>query len=287
MKYTQSLTIALVVSVSVALLEFVGGSILGSVALRADAFHVVTDVFAISLSIGALWASSRPPQGELTYGYHRFEVLASLVGGVSLFGIALYVVYEAYSKFFSAQQFNVNGTIVLGLLAAGLNVFSSSLINPTLGQQVDLNLASTRYHMFADGLSSLSVVLGATLVHFTGIKIIDPIVAIIIAGVITLNAFSIIRQSGSIILEKSPIENLEMFRKDLARIVGINDVHDLHVWRICSHITVASMHVRVDPGLRDTNSVRSRLEDVIRAYGIQHLTVQIEDAGCTQTHGHQ
>lgn len=287
MKDTQSLTIALVVSVSVALLEFVGGSIFGSVALRADAFHVVTDIFAISLSIGSLWASSRPPQGELTYGYHRFEVIASLVGGISLFGIALYVVYEAYSKFLSPQQFNVNGTIVLGLLAVGLNVFASSLINPTRGQQVDLNLASTRYHMFADGLSSLSVVLGATLVHFTGIEIIDPMVAILIAGVITLNAFSITRQVGAIILEKSPIENLEMFRKDLTHIIGINDIHDLHVWRICSHITVASMHVCVDPRLRDANYVRDKIEAVIKAYGIQHSTVQIEDTGCTQTHEHK
>ena len=116
----------------------------------------MTDVVAVLLSIGAPLASSKLPKGELTYGYHRFEVLASLLSSVSLSGVALYIVYETYSKLFSPQNFNVSSTIILGLIALTLNLFAFPLINPRSGKQLDLNLASTRYHMLVDGLSSVS-----------------------------------------------------------------------------------------------------------------------------------
>jgi cobalt-zinc-cadmium efflux system protein len=276
----------------VLIVEFLGGIVFSSTALIADALHIVTDILAVSFSLIALKLSARPPSGSSTYGYHRVEVLASLVNGLSLFAIVALITYQAYLRILNPQPIGVVGTVVFASAALGLNLVSSRILESAqLGiprSERDLNLSSAKLHVLGDALASLAVIVGAAAVYLTHINIIDPIVAVFIALIVLRSAVSITRQGGAIILERSPIKNMEDLETNLLRVNGVTDVHDLHAWKICSHVTVASLHACVDPSAREKQGeIRRELEVKLNELGAQHVTIQLEEACCAQSHGHK
>jgi cobalt-zinc-cadmium efflux system protein len=288
----QALITALFLSLAILVIELTGGLVFHSAALVADALHIVTDILAVTFSLVALTISSRPPTGSLTYGYHRYEVVAGLVNGLSLFGVAGVIIYEAYLRFLHPQPPEVLGTILFAAIAVGLNVLSSRTLQNAQAEvkdshNEDLNIHSARIHVFGDALASLAVIVGASLVGLTGLSYFDPLVAVLIGLVVIRSALGIARQGGAIILERSPFGDMPYLQERLSDVTGVADVHDLHVWRICSHITVASMHACLNAeGLSQPTAVRSNLVQEMDKLGIEHVTIQLEEVCCTPRHAH-
>jgi cobalt-zinc-cadmium efflux system protein len=286
----RALLVALGLSIAILVLELTGGLVFRSTALTADALHIVTDILAVAFSLFALTISSRPPTSSLTYGYHRYEVIASLVNGISLLGIAAIIMYEAYIRIIAPQPINVLGTVVFASVAMGLNILASKTIQNAqadIRAGNDLNISSTKVHLFGDALASGAVIAGALAVSLTGLSYLDPLVAVFIGLIVVRSAVNIARQGGAIILERSPIKDMHDLQQKLGGVAGVADVHDLHIWRICSHITVASMHACVDEASwNESPAVRSRLEGEMGKLGMQHVTIQLEEVCCTPQHAH-
>jgi cobalt-zinc-cadmium efflux system protein len=286
----RALFVAFFLSCAILVLELAGGVVFHSAALTADALHVVTDILAVAFSLTALTISARPPTGTLTYGYHRFEVVASLANGISLMGIAVVIMYEAYLRFVAPQPIGLLGTVVFAAAALGLNLLASRVLQSAQVETPtgeDLNVSSARLHMFGDALASIAVILGAVAVFLTGKAYLDPLVAAFIGVLVIRSAMTITWQGGAIILERSPFKDMDEMQRQLGSVVGVSDVHDLHIWRICSHITVASVHACLDPASRfDPSAVRARLETKMSGLGMQHVTIQLEDVCCTPRHEH-
>ena len=289
MNARKALSTALILSIAILVIELTGGVLFQSTALVADALHIITDILAISFSFVALTISSRQPTGSLTYGYHRIEVLASLVNGLSLIGIVGVITYQARVRLLNPQPIVVLGTVTFGAVALILNIMSSRILRSAQSDfsSRDLNVSSAEAHVFGDALASLAVIVGAVAVFFTGQHIIDPIAAVFIGLIVLRSAVSITREGGAIILDRSPIKNMQDLQQKLGGVSGVADVHDLHVWRICSHITVASMHACLDLLGKDKQvEVRKGLESELNELGMQHVTIQLEDVCCVPSHTH-
>lgn len=291
MNVKMALFAALSFSMAILVIELIGGIVFRSTALVADALHIVTDILAILFSFIALLISSRPPTGTSTYGYHRIEVVASLVNGLSLIGIVVVIMYTAFTRLLHPETIDVVGTVAFGGIALVLNIISSRILINALSEfpdHKDLNVASAECHIFGDALASLAVIVGAIAVFLTGQHFIDPLVAIFIGLIVLRSAVQITRQGGAIILERSPIKNMQELEKRLREVRGISDVHNLHAWRICSHITVASMHACLDQrGKERSMEVRKELEQKLSESGVQHVTIQLEDVCCVPSHSHK
>ena len=287
----KALAVALILSIAILAIELAGGILFRSTALVADALHIVTDILAISFSLFALAISSRPPSGSSTYGYHRIEVMASLVNGLSLIGIVVAIMFTAYGRLLSPQAINIAGTITFAAVALALNVLSSRILGKAqleLRNHDDLNVSSAKSHIFGDALASLAVIVGALAVFATGQRFIDPLVAIFIGIIVLWSAIKITTQGGAIMLERSPIKNMQALQQKLLGVSGVSDVHDLHAWRICSHVTVASMHACLtSSGKEKSMEVRKELESKLSEWGVQHVTIQLEDVCCLPSHGHK
>lgn len=286
----QALVTALLLSVAVLLIELTGGLVFRSTALVADALHVVTDIFAVGFSLFALTISARPPTGSLTYGYHRYEVIATLVNGASLLAIAGVIAYEAYLRFLHPQPPDILGTIVFAATALVLNLLSSKVLQSAqveVDGEEDLNIHGAKLHMVGDALASTAVIGGAVLVAATGLSFFDPLVALFIGLIVVRSAVEVMMRGGAIILERSPLKDMSSVLQRLGTVRGVTDVHDLHIWRICSHITVASVHACLEPGsMNQASSVRGMLESEMGKLGIEHVTIQLEESCCTPRHGH-
>jgi len=291
MEARRALTLALVLSCAILVVELIGGSLFHSAALTADALHVITDILAVLFSLIALSISARPPTERLTYGYHRYEVLASLVNGFSLFAIVGIIMYEAYLRLLTPQPVFVLGTAAFASIAMVLNIVASRILNSAQAKipgHRDDNVASAELHLFGDALSSFAVIVGATAVFLTGQYFLDPIIAAFIGLIVLRSAIRTTVQGGAIFMERSPLKDIGVLRQRLIGVKGVVDVHDLHVWRICSHITVASVHACLDAqGKSNSTLIRNQLEHEMNDLGIDHVTIQLEDICCTPVHGHE
>jgi len=291
MEARRALTLALVLSCAILVVELIGGSLFHSAALTADALHVITDILAVLFSLIALSISARPPTERLTYGYHRYEVLASLVNGFSLFAIVGIIMYEAYLRLLAPRPIFVLGTAAFASIAMVLNIVASRILNSAQAKipgHRDDNVASAELHLFGDALSSLAVIVGATAVFLTGQYFLDPIIAAFIGLIVLRSAIRTTVQGGAIFMERSPLKDIGVLRQRLICVKGVVDVHDLHVWRICSHITVASVHACLDAqGKSNSTLIRNQLEHEMNDLGIDHVTIQLEDICCTPVHGHE
>ena len=291
MEARRALSLALFLSCAILVVELVGGSLFHSAALTADALHVITDILAVLFSLLALSISARPPTERLTYGFHRYEVLASLVNGFSLFAIVGIIMYEAYLRLLTPQPIFVLGTAAFASVAMVLNIVASRILNSVQARipgHRDDNVASVELHLFGDALSSLAVIVGAVAVFLTGRYFLDAIIAAFIGLIVLRSAIKTTVEGGAIFMERSPLKDIGALRQRLVNVKGVVDIHDLHVWRICSHITVASMHACLDvQGKSNSGSIRNQLEHEMNDLGIDHVTIQLEEICCTPVHGHE
>jgi cobalt-zinc-cadmium efflux system protein len=276
----RNLKLAIILTSIIFFIEFVGGILSNSLALLSDAAHVFLDVVALLLSFGAIKISSRPSNSSMTFGYHRFEIFASLINGITIIGIAFFIFYEAYERIFDPPE--VKGAEVLVIATIGLIVNSWAALR--LHGHSDLNIKSAYLHVIGDALASVAVILGAVIILLTGNNIVDPMLSILIAAMLLYGAFRLVVGSMRILLEFAPEQvDADTLFRELMVFDGVRGVHDIHIWSICSNIHAMSAHILVDRiHVQQTEVLISDISKMLKdRFNILHTTLQFECAECT------
>ncbi len=279
--HARALKAVLAITALFMVVEIAGGVLANSLALLADAGHMLTDVAAIGLSLFVARIAQRPATPEKTYGYLRLEILAALINGTALFVIAGAIVVEAVRRM--GQPPEVQPGILFGVAAAGLvaNLVGMRILRE--GHRHSLNVRGAYLHIISDLLGSVGAILAGTIIFFTGWFVVDAIISVVIALLILTSAWRLVRESVDVLLEGTPAHiSLSDVQQQLAGIPGVHNVHDLHVWTVTSGVVAMSGHVVVEePELNQPvlETAQRRLADL----GIQHVTMQIEqDHTCVE-----
>lgn len=281
----KGLKIVLALTGTFMVAELVGGLLANSLALLADAAHMLTDVAAIALSLFALWFAQRPATPEKTYGYLRLEILAALLNGATLIVLSGFIFYEAYQRLRAPAP--VESGIMLAVAAGGLlvNVVAAVLLHRSAGHS--LNVRGAYLHVLGDLLGSLGAVLAALVIMATGWTRADPLISVFVGLLILFSSWKLVRESVDVLLEAVPAHiDLREVRQAIDSIPGVDEVHDLHVWTVTSGFLAMSGHAVV----RTPDDYQRVLEDVhhcMRArFGIRHITVQLEREAMYQRETH-
>lgn len=271
---TRALAWALGLTFVILLVEAIGGLISNSLALLADAGHVLTDAGALGLSLFVAWLSRQPSAAQKTYGYLRWEILAALINGATLLGISAWIVIEALQRFRHPEH--VAGGVMLGAAALGLvvNGVAARLLHGA--HDHSLNVRGAYLHVLGDMLASFGTVVAAFVIRYTGWLAADPIASLLTTLLIVAGAWTLVRESVDVLLEASPPHiELDKVRARLESIPNVESVHDLHVWTVTSGMVAMSAHAIV----RDSKchqDVLERAHDLLLGMGIQHVTIQLE-----------
>jgi cobalt-zinc-cadmium efflux system protein len=265
------------VTAAMAVVETVGGILSDSISLVSDAVHMFTDVMAIGLSLFAITMAARSHSGAMTFGYHRAEVMVALANGVALTVISLWVLYEAFLRVMSPRIIDAPLLLLTASIGLAGNLVVMFLLKHHAGKSI--NIHSAFIHVVYNTISSVAVITTGFIALNTGITIVDPLVAFLIAGLVARSAYSIVRNSTLILLEGAPSElDTREILATLKELDGVVDVHDLHVWTISTGMDALSGHVVVrDQMLSESNKILSEINTVLaKRYNITHTTIQME-----------
>lgn len=265
------------------LVEAVGGLLAGSLALLADAGHMLTDVGALGLTLATAWIARRPADQSKTYGYLRWEILAALINGALLFVVAGLIVKEAWSRLQAPPA--VQGGLMLAVAGAGLvvNVVALALLHRSHDHH--LNVRGAYLHILGDLLGSVGAVAAAVIILLTGWTLADPIISILLSLFILVGAWRLVRESVDILLEAVPRHiSLEEVEGRIRAVDGVAAVHDLHVWTVTSGMVAMSGHAVV-PDLEAHPRVLEMIRRAVAELGVGHVTIQLEtgrDGDCEE-----
>jgi cobalt-zinc-cadmium efflux system protein len=271
------LKLSFAVITAIAVVEAVGGILSNSISLVSDAVHMFTDVMAIGLSLFAITMAARSHSGAMTFGYHRAEVMVALANGIALAVISLWVLYEAFLRVMSPRIIDAPLLLVTAGIGLAGNLVVMFLLKHHAGKSI--NIQSAFIHVVYNTISSVAVIITGFIALNTGITIVDPLVAFLIAGLVARSAYSIVRSSTHILLEGAPSElDMREILITLKHLDGVVDVHDLHVWTISSGMDALSGHVVVrDQMLSESSKLLSKINTVLaERYNITHTTIQME-----------
>jgi cobalt-zinc-cadmium efflux system protein len=274
---SRALGLVLALTAAYTVVEIVGGVLTGSLALLADAGHMLGDVAALALALVAAWLATRPATPKRSFGYRRAEILAALANGVALVGIAIWVFFEAIRRLDDPPR--VLGGWMLAVAAIGLGVNLAAAWILTRIEEENLNVQAAFRHVLADLAGSIGVILAAFVVVATGWRQADPLAGLAIGLLILASSWSILRDSIAILLETTPagIDAGQVGRR-MAAAEGVVEVHDLHIWTITSGFPALSAHVLVRRG-DDCHARRRELELMLQQeFGLEHTTLQVEHA---------
>ena len=265
------------VTAIVAVVEVVGGILSDSISLVSDAVHMFTDVIAIGLSLFAITMAARNHSGAMTFGYHRAEVMAALANGIALTVISAWVLYEAFLRVMSPRMIDAPLMLLIASIGLAGNLAVMLLLKRQSGKSI--NVHSAFVHVLYDAVSSVAVIITGFIALNTGITIVDPLVAFLIAGLVARSAYLIVRNSTHILLEGAPRElDIRQITISLKELEGVVDVHDLHIWTISTGMDALSGHVVVrDQMLSQSSKLLSEINKVLaERYNITHTTIQLE-----------
>jgi cobalt-zinc-cadmium efflux system protein len=273
----RALGAALALVLGFAAVEVVGGLFADSLALLADAAHMLSDAFSLALALGASWLAARPASPQRSFGFRRAEILAALVNGLLLVALALWIFVEAARRLGSPPTVDGGTMLAIGAIGLAVNVLAARLLWRASGES--LNVRAALRHVFADLLGSVGVVLAAILVLAAGWERADPVVSIVVGALVLASAWGVLRDSAGILLEAAPAGlDVGELGRTMAAHPGVVGVHDLHVWTITSGFPSLSAHVVVEAGA-DCHDVRAALEQVLHdRFGLDHTTLQVEHA---------
>jgi len=278
----RPLRLALAITAAVLVVEVAGGLLSHSLALLADAGHMLTDAAALGLALFAFRLSARPPSARHTFGWRRFEIFAALINGAALWVIAIAIGYEAFLRIRSPQP--VKGGLMLAV--AGFGLLANIAVGAALfrGRERNINVRGAFLHVVGDALGSVGVLLAALLIGLTGSFVWDPIVSAAVCLLILWSSTRLIRDAVHVFMEGTPAHvDTGAVRAALAAIDGVLDVHDLHVWTITSEFVSLSAHLTVRTEAEARDVLRRAQEAVSGGFGVRHSTFQIEaaeDASC-------
>ncbi len=261
--------------------EVIGGILSGSLALLADAGHMLTDTMALALAAIAFRVSSRPADSKRSYGYQRFQILAAFVNGLSLLVIVGWILFEAVRRLMSPSE--VMGPMMLAVASVGLlvNIFAFIVLHG--GDKDNLNIQGAVLHVAGDLLGSVAAIVAAIVIIYTAWMPIDPLLSILVALLILRSAWHLLKRSAHILLEGAPewLDQDSMQNRLVERIPAVNSIHHVHVWGLTPQHLMLTMHVALKGNPPDPTAVVRRVKNVLREdFGISHSTIEIETDDC-------
>ena len=280
-RHTRALIWTLGLTVGFLLIEVAGALWTGSLALLADAGHMLTDAGSLGLALFAAWLAAKPPTPEKTYGYYRVEILAALGNAVVLLGVSAFILYEAYRRLLSPPVVLVGPMLVVAVAGLLVNVAGMWLLHAGSGES--LNLKAAYLEVLSDAVSSLGVIVAALIALTTEWRLADPLVGAGIGLFIIPRTWSLLRQAVNVLLEGTPSHvSLGEVEGAMAGVAGVRQVHDLHVWTLTSGKYAMSGHVLVEDLAAGNRILRDLHELLHERFGIEHTTIQLESEPLVQ-----
>ncbi len=279
--------IALVLTASFMVVEVVGGIISGSLALLADAGHMLTDTMALALAAVAFHVSNRPASPSLSYGYQRFQILAAFVNGLALLVVVGWIFIEAVRRFLTPTEILAGTMLKVAILGLVVNVIAFAVLHG--GDRDNLNIRAAALHVAGDLLGSVAAIVASVVILWTGFLPVDPLLSIAVAFLILKSAWQLVKRSAHVLLEGAPdwLDVTEMEARIVAGVPMINSIHHVHVWGLTPQDLMLTMHVELDGSCaqpaEQIRQVKSILEE---RYGIGHSTIEIEFDICAD-HGNR
>ncbi len=291
MQHRGRLALVLVIAAVVFAVQIVVAALTGSLALLADAGHVLTDAVGVAMALIAITIGQRGrgPNARSSYGFHRVEVLAAGANGLILLGLCVAIVIAAVRRLSAPVE--IDGGLVLVAGAVGLAANIAALLLLRDGARENLNVRGAYLEVLGDALGSVAVLVAAAIIMLTGWSQADPVASLVIAALIVPRAVSLLREVGEVLLESTPRDvDLAELRAHLMAVEGVVDVHDLHVWTITSGMPVMSAHIVVDDDVAemgDAQVVLGRIHGCLcEHFDLEHSTLQIEPRGHAETEAH-
>lgn len=270
-----------VITGSIFVVEVVGGIITNSLALISDAGHMLTHLFALLVSLFALYFAAKPPTEKKTYGFYRLEILAALFNGVTLFLISLWIFYEAYHRFMHPETISSGKMFIVAFVGLIANIACAYILKGNgHGHEHSLNVRAAFLHMLGDTLSSVGVIIGAGIIYYTNWFIIDPVISVMICVLILIWSYKLVMESVEVLLEATPKGiNIDNVIASLKQIPGVDDAHDIHIWTITSGMYSMSCHIDTkDMLISETTKLSKEINRILSEnFKIGHTVIQF---GC-------
>lgn len=273
----KGLIIALFITSGIMLLEFFGGLWTNSLALLSDSGHMLSDASSLLLSLVAIWIASRPASPNKTYGFYRFEILAALFNGVTLFVIAGFIVKEAYERFLDPPSVASGSMMIIAAVGLLANLVSAWSLMRKGDVKNNVNVRGAYLHIIGDALGSVGALLAGLIMLLFSWYIADPIISVIVALLILKSAWSVVATSVHILMEGTPMTvDQKVVKRILEDIDGVIDVHDLHIWTITSGLDSLSCHLLIEDQKNSQLILQKAIDQIKTEFKIEHTTIQIE-----------
>ena len=283
-QHRRALKITFALTFTYFIVEVAGGLLTNSLALLADAAHMLTDVFGLGLALFAIWITQRPASAAKTYGYYRVEILAALANALVLFWVSFYILYEAYRRFQEPPEVASLPMMVVAVVGLAINLVG--IYNLRRGSKESLNVQGAFLEVVSDTLGSLGVIAAGLIMYFTGWYYADPIFSVLIGLFILPRTWGLMMQSVNVLLEGTPAHiNLKAVEETMRSVPDVAAVHDLHVWTITSGMDSLSAHivlaneVSLQAGQKMLETINAQLKE---KFGIEHTTIQVEYASLAE-----
>ncbi|MED1442485.1 cation diffusion facilitator family transporter [Aeribacillus composti] len=273
----KGLIIALLITVGILLLEFFGGLITNSLALLSDSGHMLSDASSLALSLIAIWFAAKPASPNKTYGFYRFEILAALFNGVTLFVIAGFIIWEAVQRFFNPPTVASGSLMLIASIGLFANLLSAWVLMRKGDVKHNVNVRSAYLHVIGDALGSVGAIAAGFIMWLFDWYIADPIISILVALLILKGAWGVLKHSIHILMEGTPVTiDQNEVKKALKSIEGVKDVHDLHIWTITSGLDSLSCHILIEDHHDSQKVLQAAIHMIEEKFKILHTTIQIE-----------
>lgn len=283
---SKGLFLSTIITSVIFLVELIGGLISGSLALLADAGHMITDVFALLVSSVAVFFAAKPATKNRTYGFYRIEILAALLNGIMLCLIAIFICYEAIVRLTSPREIHTQEMMFFGSIGLAANIISVLLLHRS--KECNVNIKAAYLHVLSDLIGSVGVLVAGGLIALTNWYAFDPIISLLIAMLIVRSGWNVVTEAIDVLLESVPRDlDIALIEKELRSHEHVIDIHDLHIWSITSGINALSCHIVVDEYDCSQNLILSINKLLKERFNIDHVTIQLENGHVHKHIGHR
>lgn len=271
------LMISFFIIVTYMIIEVLGGIWTNSLALIADAGHMLSDAVSLLISLLAMIIGGKAASKSKSYGYKRIEILAALLNGFTLIAISFYIFYEGFTRFKNPPEVASGGMLLIAFIGLLINILVAWMIYKGGDTKKNINIRSAFLHVISDLLGSVGAILAALLIIFFQWNLADPIISIFVAILILLSGFRVFRDAVHILMEGTPLNiNLEGLKKEIYNLEKIEDISDIHLWSITSEIHIFTCKIKVRNGNEyRNNEIIDNIEQLLNSKGVNHVTVQI------------
>lgn len=274
----KTLWITLILTLFFTIVEVVGGLLSHSLALLSDSAHMMSDVLSLGLSMTAIYLATRNPNKKYTFGFLRFEILASFINGLALGVIAIGIFVEGIKRIINPTKVDLPLMLTIATIGLIVNIVLTIVLSRSTKAEENLNIKSALWHFIGDLLNSVGVIISAILIYFTDLTILDPLISMVIGGVIFIGGSKIIRESYLILMESVPEKfDLDSIREDIRTIDGVVNVHEMHLWAITTNHYSITAHVFIRKDIEPLRAIASINQLLKDKYGLAHVTVQVEN----------